>query len=49
MPRLLADCEAAAVTIDEITAAMASIGYGQQALHQLHRWEAKRTSGQFGR
>lgn len=49
LPKLLADCEAAALTIDEIKAAMASIGYSQRALHQLVRWEAKRTTGQFGR
>lgn len=48
MPKLLADCEAAALTIDEIKSAMASVGYSPRALHQLNRWEAKRTSGQFG-
>lgn len=49
MPSLLTNCEAAALTIDEIKAAMASVGYGQRALHQLGRWEAKRTTGRFGR
>ena len=49
MPSLLANCEAAALSIDEIRAAMASVGYGQPALHQLGRWEAKRTAGRFGR
>ena len=49
MPKMLADCEAAAMTLDEIKAAMASIGYSRRALHQLDRWEATRTTGQFGR
>ena len=48
MPSLLAYCEAAALTIDEIKAAMASVGYDQRALHQLGRWEAKRTTRRFG-
>jgi hypothetical protein len=43
MPKLLAECEAAALTLDRIKAAMASVGYGRDALHQLDRWESKRS------
>jgi len=49
MPRVLADCAEAGLTLDDVTTAMASIGYGPDALHQLHRWESKRTTGKFGR
>ena len=49
MPRLLADCERAELTLHRIKEAMASVGYGREALHQLDRWESKRTTGRFGR
>lgn len=49
MPRLLSECESAGLSIDQVEEAMASIGYQQPALHQLHRWESKRTTGRFGR
>lgn len=49
LPRLLANCEAASLSIDDIKAAMASIGYDKAALHQLARWESKRRTGRFGR
>lgn len=48
MPTLLDDCEAVELTLDEIKVAMASVGYGAQALHQLDRWESKRTTRRFG-
>lgn len=49
MPKVLADCEAAKLTLDRIKTAMASVGYERDALHQLDRWESKRTTGRFGR
>lgn len=49
MPKVLADCEAAGLTVDRIKAAMESVGYEREALHQLDRWESKRTTGRFGR
>lgn len=49
MPNLLAECEAARLTMEQIKAAMASVGYGSEALHQLNRWESKRLTGRFGR
>lgn len=49
MPKVLADCEAAELSVDRIKTAMASVGYGREALHHLDRWESKRTTGRFGR
>lgn len=49
MPGVLADFEAAGMTIGQIVEAMRSIGYSPAALHQLERWESKRTTGRFGR
>lgn len=49
MPKLLAQCEAAELTVDPIKQAMASVGYGRDALRQLDRWESKRITGRFGR
>lgn len=49
MPKVLAECEAARLTVDQIKTAMASVGYEREALHQLDRWESKRTTGLFGR
>jgi hypothetical protein len=46
---MLAECEAAALTIEQIRSAMASVGYDSIALHQLDRWASKRTTGRFGR
>ncbi len=45
MPKLLAQCEVADLPLDRIKDAMASVGYGREALHQLDRWESKRTPG----
>lgn len=49
MPKLLADCWEAGLTMPQVKEAMESIGYSRQALHQLERWESKRTTGKFGR
>jgi len=49
MPRLLADCEAQGLSLAALKDAMRSIGYSPGALHQLDRWESKRTTGKFGR
>ncbi len=49
MPGVLADCNAAGLAIERVKEAMASVGYGAHALHQLDRWESKRTTGRFGR
>jgi hypothetical protein len=49
MPKVLAKCEAANLSVERIKEAMASVGYGRDALHQLDRWESKRTTGRFGR
>jgi hypothetical protein len=48
MPGLLGEFEQASLPLARIKEAMASIGYGKQALHQLDRWESKRTTGKFG-
>jgi hypothetical protein len=49
MPILLGDLERAGLASMQVKETMASIGYGNRALHQLHRWESKRTTGKFGR
>ncbi len=49
MPRLLAQVEEAGLTLAQVKEAMRSIGYHRDDLHQLDRWEAKRTTGRFGR
>lgn len=49
MPKVLTECEEASLSVDQVKEAMASIGYGPHALHQLDRWESKRTTGRFGR
>lgn len=49
MPRLLQAFADDGVSIDRIKDAMAAIGYSKNALHQLDRWESKRTTGRFGR
>ena len=48
MPKLLSDCEREGLSLHRLKEAMASIGYGKDALHQLDRWESKRTTGKFG-
>jgi hypothetical protein len=49
MPKVLRDLADSGVAFDRLREAMASIGYGKDALHQLDRWESKRTTGKFGR
>jgi hypothetical protein len=49
MSILLGDLEQAGLSLVQVKEAMASIGYGSHALHQLDRWESKRTTGKFGR
>lgn len=49
MPKQLGDLEQADLPLVQVKEAMASIGYGKQALHELDRWESKRTTGKFGR
>jgi len=49
MPGLLGRFEQAGVSLAQIKEAMAAIGYSKDALHQLDRWESKRTTGRFGR
>jgi hypothetical protein len=48
MPGLLAECEQAGLPLERVKDAMASVGYSKDALHQIDRWESKRTTGKFG-
>jgi len=49
LPDLLRQLHEAGLSLEEVKQAMASIGYDKHALHQLDRWESKRTTGKFGR
>jgi hypothetical protein len=49
MPKLMGDLCATGLSVEHIKEAMANIGYSKDALHQLDRWESKRTTGRFGR
>lgn len=49
MPILLGQCAAAGLSMEVIKDTMRAIGYGPGALHQLDRWESKRTTGFFGK
>jgi hypothetical protein len=49
MPKLLAEFEEKGLSLEQVKQAMASIGYDRRNLHQLDRWESKRTTGRFGR
>ena len=49
MPGLLHELEQVGLSLVQLKEAMASVGYSKSALHQLDRWESKRTTGQFGR
>lgn len=49
MPNVLAEVAEVGLTLAQVKTAMASIGYSRQELHQLDRWESKRTTGRFGR
>lgn len=48
MPKLLGELAASGVGIGQVVEAMRAIGYHRDALHQLERWESKRTTGRFG-
>jgi hypothetical protein len=49
MPKLMQEFADSGVGLVRIKEAMAAIGYGKHALHELDRWESKRTTGRFGR
>lgn len=49
MPKLMEEFADSGVTLARIKPAMVAIGYGKHALHELDRWESKRTTGRFGR
>ncbi|MBT1633278.1 hypothetical protein [Curtobacterium flaccumfaciens] len=49
MPRLLERAAALDLPLARIKEAMSAVGYSGHALHQLDRWESKRTTGKFGR
>lgn len=49
MPKLMAEVAASGMTVRQVQDAMESIGYSRKAVHQLQRWENKRTTGAFGR
>lgn len=49
MPILLRECGEAGLTLPQIRGALGAIGYDSHALHQLDRWESKRSTGKFGR
>jgi hypothetical protein len=48
MTSLLGNLAQAGLSLAQIRNAMESIGYDQRDLHQLDRWESKRTIGKFG-
>lgn len=49
MPAMLKEWADSGRTLADLLEAMAAIGYGRHALHQLERWESKRLTGKFGR
>ncbi|MCV7610002.1 hypothetical protein ACWEOD_04005 [Micrococcus luteus] len=49
MPGLMADMAEAGMSVRQVQDAMESIGYSRRAVHELERWERKRTTGKFGR
>jgi hypothetical protein len=49
LPIVMDQCANVGLSMDRIKDAMASIGYHRDDLHQLDRWESKRTTGKFGR
>ncbi|WP_282818478.1 MULTISPECIES: hypothetical protein [Curtobacterium] len=49
MPALLGRAAAEELSIARIKEAMAAVGHSRTELHQLDRWESKRTTGKFGR
>jgi len=49
MPGLLGEFADEGVSIAQVKEAMRAIGYEKHSLHELDRWESKRTTGKFGR
>ena len=49
MPSVMQDFADKGLPVEREKQAMADIGYHREALHQLDRWESKRTTGRFGR
>ena len=49
MPKVMQGFADSGVTLGRVKAAMAAVGYDRADLHQLDRWESKRTTGRFGR
>ena len=49
MPRLLERAAAENLSLARIKQAMSAVGHSREELHQLDRWESKRTTGKFGR
>ncbi|SDZ32868.1 hypothetical protein [Herbiconiux ginsengi] len=49
MPRLLERAVAENLSLPRIKEAMSAVGHSREELHQLDRWESKRTTGKFGR
>ncbi|MFF9564747.1 hypothetical protein ACF1AJ_15490 [Leifsonia sp. NPDC014704] len=49
MPRLLERAAAEGLSLARIKEAMSAVGHSQAELHQLERWESRRTTGRFGR
>lgn len=49
MPGLLERAALEGLSLRRIKEAMAAVGHSPQSLHQLDRWESKRTTGKFGR
>lgn len=48
MPKLLAEWAATGASFADVDRAMSLVGYRKGALHQLSRWESKRTTGRLG-
>ncbi|MDB6426199.1 hypothetical protein [Curtobacterium sp. 20TX0008] len=49
MPRLLDRAAAEGLSLARVKEAMSAVGHSRDELHQLDRWESKRTTGRFGR
>lgn len=47
--RLLDRAAAEDLSFGRIKEAVSAVGHSRNALHQLDRWESKRTTGKFGR
>ncbi|MGW4593538.1 hypothetical protein ACWEKJ_40010 [Amycolatopsis thermoflava] len=46
---MLSELHETGLGLERVKNAMASLGYDNDDLHQLDRWESKRTTGKFGR